>query len=318
MPVKMALAPDGRLFFNELGGNVRVVGADGVLRASPVAVVPVRTGGEQGLIGLALAPDFAETPSLFVFATTEAGDGKPVRNRILRLVLDGDVAVATQVIVDDLPAGALHNGGDLQFFADGTLLVSLGDTGVDALAQADGSRAGRILRYTASGAIPANNPIPADPEWCRGLRNPFDLALHPVTDGLFATENGPTFGDELEYVVPGRNFGWPELPSEFPGALIGNRLREWTPVIVPTGIVFHPGTGFGAAYADNLFLAGYDVADLRRLVMSGAAYTDIDEERPFARWLSDGVEHRPLDLVVDAEGSLLVSTFTAIWRIRRY
>lgn len=320
VPVKMAAAPDGRLFFNELAtGRVRVVGADGVLRGTPVASLPVQTGGENGLLGIAVDPDFAGNGRLYVFATTPAEGQQPVRNRVLRLTLAGDVSVATEVLVDDLPAAALHNGGDLQFGPDGMLYVSLGDADDPDSAQADGALSGRVLRFAPDGSVPGDNPVEGSPEWCRGLRNPFDMTFHPVDGGLFATENGPTAGDELEFLLPGRNFGWPELPEGFPGSLVGNRLREWTPVIVPTGLVFHPGTGFGDGFADNLFLGGYDAADVRRLVMSGARFTDVDAELPFARWdATDGVAHRPLDLLVAEDGSLLVSTFTALWRIRRY
>ncbi len=320
VPVKMALAGDGRLFFNELAaGNVRVVGGDGVLRGTPVATLPVLPGGERGLLGLALAPDFDTAPALFVYVSSPASDGHPDRNRVLRLPLVGDGAVGVEVVVDDLPVGATGNAGDLQFGPDGRLYVSVGDTGDGALAQADGQRAGRILRYGPDGSVPADNPLAGDPEWCRGLRNAFDMTFHPVAGGLFVTENGPTAHDELDFIQPGRNFGWEVLPDEFPGSLLGLRLRDWTPVIVPTGLAFHSGAGFGAAYADSLFVAGYDDADLRRLAMSGPAFVDIDEERTFARWdAGAGIAHRPLDLVVTPAGDLLVSTFTAIWRIRRY
>ena len=84
------------------------------------------------------------------------------------------------------------------------------------------------------------------------------------------------------------------------------------------GIVFYTGAPFGAAYANNLFLAGYVNADIRRMVLSGVAYTDLDAEIPFAGLLNQGNNNKPLDLAVGPEGALYVSTVDAIYRIKRY
>jgi glucose/arabinose dehydrogenase len=208
------------------------------------------------------------------------------------------------------------------------LYVTVGDTFYEnpmtgqrdgVLAQTDGSMAGRVLRIAPDGSIPADNPIANDPEWCRGLRNSYDLTFHPTTGGLFVSENGPAAGDELNFVQKGKNFEWGAEPESIPGVQIGAQLAEWTPVIVPTGLVFHSGTQFGPSYANNLFLCGYDDADVRRMPMSGAAFTDVDAELPFARFSPEGgVDHKPLDIVERSDGSLLVSTFSEIWRIFRY
>jgi len=318
-PVKMAFAPDGRLFVNELAtGKIRVLRADGTLVADAFATVSVVTGAERGLLGLALAPDFAASGHLFVFASVPAGGGKPDRNQVIRLTAVGDSGTDSTVIVDDLPLAAVHNAGDLQFGPDGKLYVSVGDNGDSALPQADGSLAGRVLRYEPDGGTPPDNPDPASPEWCRGLRNSFDLAFHPRTGGLFATENGPTFGDEVNFIQRGQNYEWKELPPGFPGARIGLRIIDWTPVIAPTGLVFHSGKSFGPEYADSLFVLGYVDADIRRLVMSGAGRTDLDDEVPFAAFEDSGVANKPLDAVEAPDGSLWVSTFSGVWKFERW
>jgi len=318
-PVKLAFAPDGRLFVNELTtGNIRVIRADGSLVAAPVATVTIVAGAERGLLGLALSPEFAVSGHLFVFASVPVGGGKPDRNQVIRFTVVGDAGTNPTVILDDLPHAAIHNAGDLQFGSDGKLYVSVGDSGDGALPQADGSLAGRILRVNADGTVPGDNPDPASPEWCRGLRNSFDLAFHPTAGGLFATENGPTFGDEVNFIQRDRNYEWKDLPAGFPGARIGLRIIEWTPVIAPTGLVFQSGRSFGSEYANNLFVLGYVDADIRRLVMSGAAFTDLDDEIPFAAFEDSGVSNKPLDAVEAPDGSLWVSTFGGIWRFERW
>jgi glucose/arabinose dehydrogenase len=319
-PVKMALAPDGRLFFNELvTGNIRVVAADGTLLAQPFATVPVQTGAERGLLGLALAPDFATSGNLYVYAIVPAAGAQPVRGQVIRYTATGNTGGSPAVLVDDLPAATIQNGGDLQCGPDGKIYLTVGDTGDSSLAQSDASLAGRILRFEPDGGVPADNPIASSPEWIRGLRNSFDMTFHAGTGGLFASENGPTTGDEVNYVLKGKNYGWETLPNGFPLNQVGPRVVRWSTVIAPTGLCFHSGTGFGAAYADNIFLLGYVDADLRRLVVSGPALTDLDNQFPFARWNDDGgVGQKPLDILEAPGGDLLVSTFSTIWRIRRY
>jgi glucose/arabinose dehydrogenase len=320
VPVKMASLPDGRLLFNELGtGNVRVVAADGTLLPAPFATVAVETGGERGLLGLAPAPDFAASAHVFVYAIVPAAGPEPVRGQVIRFTASGDAGGSPLVVVDDLPAAMVQNGGDLQFGPDGMLYVSVGDNGDSANAQSGTTLSGKVLRYAPDGSIPSDNPDPASPEWVRGLRNSFDMAFHAGTGGLFASENGPTYGDEVNLLLGGRNYGWETLPQGFPLNLVGPRVVAWTPVIAPTGVAFHDGTGFGPEYADNLLLASYDGADVRRLLLSGPILSDLDVQLPFLRFEdAGGVDNKPLDLLVRPDGALLVSTFTSIWRIRRY
>lgn len=314
-PVKMAFAPDGRLFFNELStGNIRIIDAAGQLLAAPFATVNVISGGESGLIGIALSPSFGSDNYVYVLAAV-AG---PNRQQVIRFTAVGDAGTNPTVIVDNLPHGNFHNAGDIRFALDGTLFVTVGDTGNSSLAQTDNELAGRVLRYTADGNIPTDNPDPASPEWARGLRNSFDLTVHFSTGGLFATENGPTSDDELNYIAKGKNFEWPTLPPSVPGSQVGYRAIHWPTIIAPTGLTFHTGTGFGSGYANNLFVLSYTDAEIHRFGMSGAVFADVDFRESFGRLRNLGIANKPLDVVEAADGSLYLSTFSAIWRIYRW
>jgi glucose/arabinose dehydrogenase len=83
---------------------------------------------------------------------------------------------------------------------------------------------------------------------------------------------------------------------------------------VPTGIASHDGRQFGASYASNLFLGSYDRAEVRRLVMEGV---DLRSDTPFVEFSDLEFEQKPLDLVVGVDGSLWISTFASVWRVRR-
>ncbi|MCZ6689633.1 MAG: PQQ-dependent sugar dehydrogenase [Planctomycetota bacterium] len=312
VPVKMALAPDGRLFFNELRmGNVRVIDATGQLLPTPFATLAVLQGAEQGLLGIALDPGFSTNGYVYVVPCSPSPD----RMRVVRYTDVGNFGTAETTIIDNLPVGVINNAGDIQFALDGTMFLSIGDYDIPALAQTDGEMAGRVHRFNTDGTIPIDNPDPTSSEWVRGLRNSFDLAVHPTTGYLFGSENGPTSDDEINVMIGGRNHEWPSLPPGFPGSQIGLRVIRWSPVIVPTGIAWHDGTSFGPEYADNLFVAGYDDNDVRRLVLIGWAPSDINIELPFAQFEDRGIDNKPLDIVVAPDGSLYVSTFTGIWRI---
>ena len=94
-------------------------------------------------------------------------------------------------------------------------------------------------------------------------------------------------------------------------------MQTWVDVIVPTGLAWHDGAGWGAEYENDLFLCSYDDQVVRRFQVSGASFVNVDVEETFARFQEGGIDHKPLNVEVGADGSLYVSTFTGIYRIFR-
>ncbi|WP_374448717.1 PQQ-dependent sugar dehydrogenase [Stella sp.] len=211
-PWSLVFLPDGRALVSERPGRIRLV-ADGRLAAEPVATLGVRQGGEGGLMGLALDPGFPARPYLYAMHThAEAGE---VGNRVVRLVLEGDRARLDRVVLQGVPGARFHNGGRLAFGPDGMLYVATGEIFDAPRAQVAADLGGKILRVTADGAVPPDNPLPGSPVWSLGHRNVQGLAFHPATGELFASEHGPSgeFGlralDEINLVRRGGNYGWP-------------------------------------------------------------------------------------------------------------
>ena len=327
---KFARVPgDGRILYLETDtGNVRVwvpgTGAGTGLQATPFATLSVLQGGHMGLLGLTLAPDFATSGHVYVMACVP-GDMMEMtvdRMQVVRFTDVNNVGTNRTVVLDDLPVappGGINNGGEILFDNDGMLLVSIGDIQDPNNSQAASSTslAGKLLRYdvsTGTATVPVDNPTSADPEWCRGLRNTFGIAVHPTSDGIFGVDNGPAADDELNFMQPGKNFAWGGTP---PAPDVGFKIRNWQTVIVPTAICWHDGTGWGAEYANDLFLATYEDHTLERFEMSGTSFTDIDRESEFCRFIVSGTSNHPLDVCVASDGSIYISTFTGIYRITK-
>ena len=200
-PTAMAFAPDGsgRLFVLEQAGAVRVVTPAGQLLPTPFATVPARDGGEQGLLGLAFAPDFSSSGQLYLHWITGTS-----QNQVSRLTADAgnpDVAAAgSRADVLTLPQdpnfGYNHQGGALGFGADGKLYLTVGEHNTPSYAQQLTSPFGKVLRLNPDGTFPSDNPFYATSTgwgravWALGLRNPYTFAFQPGTVKLFINDVG--------------------------------------------------------------------------------------------------------------------------------
>ena len=216
-PTAMELAPDGRIFVAEQGGNLRVI-KNGVLLATPFLTVSVDPSGERGLIGVTIDPNFATNGFVYVYYTTLA---TPIHNRVSRFTAsaaDPDVAAPTETILidfDDLSTATNHNGGALRFGVDGKLYVGVGENANGANAQTLDNRLGKLLRYNANGTIPSDNPFFNTATganraiWATGLRNPYTFAFQPGTGRMMINDVGQNTWEEIDEGVAGRNYGWP-------------------------------------------------------------------------------------------------------------
>ena len=306
-PVRLAFAPDGRLFFNELQtGNVRII-QNRVVQAQPFATLPVETSGERGLLGLAFHPQFSSNGFVYVLHSDPSGV-----QRVVRFADMNGTGVAEQVIVDNLPSASVHNAGAIGFGPDGRLYVSIGDSTDPANSQNQNSLSGKILRYAADGAIPADNPFgAANPAFNLGLRNTFDFAFHPTTGTIYASENGPNCDDELNRIVAGGNYGWrPSYPCGDTSTSFVAPLARFNPVIAPTGVAFYTASVF-PQFRNQLFMTDFNTGRLRRFAVNDAAPGQTTE----TAIVVDGGFGALLDVVQGPDGFLYFSSQTAILRL---
>jgi glucose/arabinose dehydrogenase len=230
MPVSIAHAGDGsgRLFVVEQGGTIAVI-EDGTVqdgRFLDISDRITRDGTEQGLLGLAFAPDFAETGVFYTYYTATNGD-----NTLSRFQSDGVAAdpASEEVLFAVEDYAANHNGGQLAFGPDGMLYVGLGDGGGQGDPESNGQDTstllGSVLRIDVSGEtgyeIPADNPFVDDPDaageiWAYGLRNPWRFSFDAETGDLFIADVGQNEFEEIDYApagVGGLNFGWSDMEA---------------------------------------------------------------------------------------------------------
>ncbi len=228
-PVDIQNAGDDRLFVVEQSGIIKILNADASINVEPFLNISsiVSSGGERGLLGLAFHPDYTNNGYFFVYYIDNSGD-----TQVARYTVDGsdpniaNPSTALLIIDVEQPFGN-HNGGCIQFGADGFLYIGLGDGGSGG---DPGNRAqnletllGKMLRLdidnTDGGnnyAIPVDNPFIGNPDaldeiWAYGLRNPWRFSFDSLTNDLWIADVGQGTIEEINKVSfssGGLNYGW--------------------------------------------------------------------------------------------------------------
>jgi quinoprotein glucose dehydrogenase len=306
IPWSLVFLPDGRALVSERGGRIRLIEANGHLTGKTYATLNVSAHGEGGLMGLALHPGFPKSP--YVYAMLTRLQHGSTENAVIRLKHEGDRGEFDRDIVNGIPAGTFHDGGRIAFGPDGMLYIGTGDATVPALAQDLHSLAGKILRVTADGTIPADNPFPGLPVYSYGHRNVQGLAWHPQSGALFASEHGPTgefnlhARDEINLIKPAGNYGWPEATCAVGQPKFTDPLICWPDASVPPG---------GSAFAgDDLLVATLKSEALIRIRFAGSNghYRATDIQRWFISQRSASRYGRLRDVVRGPEGSFYLLT----------
>jgi glucose/arabinose dehydrogenase len=302
IPWALAFAPDGRLFFTERPGRVRVV-QNGALLAQPALTLPdALDGGEGGVLGLALHPAFAQNRLVYLAYTRVRQDGSTV-NRIMRYRESSNTLTQSTVLLDDITASSGHDGARVRFGPDGKLYVTFGDAGVPDYAQNLAVYAGKILRLNDDGTTPADNPF-GSPVWSWGHRHPQGIDWHPTTGDMWATEHGNIGNDELNLIQRGQNYGWPVIEAaETRPDMVAPVLFYPPPSIAPSGLSFYTSTRI-PQFTRNIFFATLRGEHLHRVVLSPSApRVPIAEEQLF-----QGRFGRIRDVVTGPDGAIYFCT----------
>ena len=315
-PWGMAFLPDGRMLFTQRGGSMVIVSADGASKSADInpTLPNLTSAGQGGLLDVALDPDYNGSSNTRIYWTfSETGSGGSGT-----AVARGDLNAVTatisnaQVIYRQTPkvGGDGHFGSRLAFRSDKTLMVTLGERQTDDPAaptsnnaQHLGKTLGKVIRINRDGTIPAGNPTFSTPGalpeiWSYGHRNPQGASMRPGSDDLWLTEHGPLGGDELNFVQPGRNYGWPlvsygcpysagtNTPACRPGGTGGvhaptyeEPATTWLPSsTAPSGLIFYNGGKFtDLGWQGSAFTGGLAGSTLWRITLNGNAFVAKEE-----------------------------------------
>ncbi len=263
-PWAMAILPgDSGILVTEKAGQVKLL-KDGQL--TDVAGVPeVYFASQGGLLDIKLAPDFADSGSLFL--SYAAGDPKNNALAIAKATLaksgESYSLQDVEVIFTATPGKdtPVHYGGRIAFLPDATLVATTGD-GFDYREQAQfkDNMMGKIIRINQDGTFPNDNPISANGKaksamYSLGHRNPQGLVYDQSRGWLVSHEHGPAGGDEINIIEPGNNYGWPVITNgkDYSGARISpfteypgmeQPFLDWTPSIAPSDMIVYSGKLF--------------------------------------------------------------------------
>ena len=267
-PWAMAFLPDGGVLITERPGRLRIL-RGGVLDPRPVAGVPeVRNEGNGGLLDVALHPRFGDNGLVYLTYTKPAVNGWGAPS-LARGRLEGGALVDVEdLVVTDPYEGNQGLNARVVFGGDGKLYMSTGGR-VGNLAQDLASLRGKILRLNDDGSAAPDNPFAGVPGhrpeiYTLGHRNTLGLILHPATGDLWNHENGPNGGDEINVILPGRNYGWPlvSFGRLDPGARVSEHptregiespLVVWLPAIAAAGMAVYTAEEF-PAWRGNVFV----------------------------------------------------------------
>lgn len=269
-PWALAFLPNGDMLVTERGGRVRII-RKGVLDPNPVATVDVaKSFVLSGLMDVTLHPKFAENK--FVYLTyNKPGPNNARTVTLARGVWDGSkLTDIKDIFVTDAVIGAAR----VAFGQDGFLYFVVGGPPgpADAMASQDPMQhTGKILRLRDDGTVPMNNPFAGRPGYkpeifTLGHRNSLGLVLNPLTGDIWETEQGPQGGDEVNIILPGRNYGWPIVSYGrwYEGPRVSeNPYRDgmepplvyWVPSIATSGMTFYTNDRI-PQWKGNLFVGG--------------------------------------------------------------
>lgn len=260
LPASPTGRPNNSMLITERPGRIQLIENGRVTLVA--SIDKAREISEGGLLGIALHPNFSSNNYVYLYYTYEEVGGTTF-NRVVRMVYANKSLIDETVVVDNIPGAPNHNGGRIKFGPDGFLYITTGDAQNPSLSQDINSLAGKILRVTDTGAPALGNPF-NNLVHSYGHRNSQGLAWDR-NGNLWATEHGNSRLDELNFIEPGENYGWPIIQgNEERDGMETPRFNSGQDTWAPAGAAF---------LGDALFFAGLRGQALYEAVINGNQIT---------------------------------------------
>ena len=245
-PWDLVWGPDDKIWFTTRKGYIMSVDPISLEQDTIhfISEIFVSTLENSGLHALGLHPNFPETPYLYTHYTYDTLSAKLVRWTYDEV---SETLVDSTHIIPSMPGARSHNGSRIEWDTDSTFLLTTGDAYLFEIAQDTNTYNGKILRFMDDGSIPIDNPIQDSPVYALGFRNPQGLTILPNGE-IFTSEHGPNEDDEINHILPARNYGWPDVlgycDSTDELAFCANYnvkepLYTWTPTYAICGMAWY-------------------------------------------------------------------------------
>ena len=318
IPWGLAFISNTQLLITERAGSIKLLDMQ-KKTLTPIQGAPaVMAQGQGGLLDVAVPPDFKTGDWIyFTFVRNKGGEGVTV---LARAKLTANKLVQWQDLLETQSAtgAGRHFGSRIVFDENGYVYFGVGDRGERPMSQDLSNHAGSVMRLYRDGRVPQDNPFnkraDVQPEiWSYGHRNPQGMAYDYANKRLWLIEHGPRGGDEINRVLPGRNYGWPVISygKEYWGPLavgegthregMEQPIKQYTPSIAPSSLLLYSGNSF-PAWRGNLFSGALKLTHLNRVTLSEDGKA-IGEER-----LLDELDERIRALAQGPQGWLYFST----------
>lgn len=318
IPWGLAFISNTQLLITERAGSIKLLDMQNKT-LTPIQGAPaVMAQGQGGLLDVAVPPDFKTGDWIyFTFVRNKGGEGVTV---LARAKLTANKLVQWQDLLETQSATGTgrHFGSRIVFDENGYVYFGVGDRGERPMSQDLSNHAGSVMRLYRDGRVPQDNPFnkraDVQPQiWSYGHRNPQGMAYDYANKRLWLIEHGPRGGDEINRVLPGRNYGWPVISygKEYWGPLavgegthregMEQPIKQYTPSIAPSSLLLYSGNSF-PAWRGNLFSGALKLTHLNRVTLSEDGKA-IGEER-----LLDELDERIRALAQGPQGWLYFST----------
>jgi glucose/arabinose dehydrogenase len=285
-PWAMTFLPDGSMLVTEKAGSLLHVSADGK-QSRAIATLPVDSAGQGGLMDVVLGPDFTTSKHVYLSYSTTGEGGKGVV--LARGTLDNEGGKPALTGITELfratpfVSGNGHYSGRIAFSPDGKyLFFTNGERQKFDPAQDPKATLGKVLRLTLDGKPAPGNPLATQgfhpAIWSYGHRNLLGIAFDSAGN-LWEQEMGPKGGDEVNLILPGKNYGYPIVSDgdHYDGRPIPDHATRpeferykvmWNPVISPGGLIVYSGSMF-PQWQGDLFIGGLSSQSLVRVDVNG-------------------------------------------------
>jgi aldose sugar dehydrogenase len=292
-PWAVAFLPEDRMLVTERPGRLLLVEDGTPTQVS--GLPPIHVQNQGGLLDVVPHPEYDENG--WIYITYSKGDAEGTVPALIRARLEGNALVELEEVFESntYTSPGRHYGSRILFLDDGTLLMTIGDRGAEPpRAQDPLDHSGTVVRLHADGSVPDDNPFVGDPDYAPevysyGHRNIQGIVQHPETGEVWVTEHGPRGGDELNLILPGRNYGWPVATL---GRDYGSQeqfgegrehpektapIFEFLPTLAPSGLALVRGDGFHQTWQGNLLAGGLRSQRILRLVIENETVVHAEE-----------------------------------------